>query len=127
MRLAARSVSRTTASGSLLGTIVVRNATRSAASGVTGIGSRAVIDASDSDTTLTSRSSSTQAIEQITKMLATRAAWATGPGFVSAKWSGWSSQTQKKISKQTLSSAISSEPTWRRLPSIVRMVRYLTR
>ena len=57
MALAARSVRSAISIGSLPGTIVVRNATRSLVSGSTGTGSRAARHARDTVRTLVSRKS----------------------------------------------------------------------
>ena len=57
MALAARSVRSAISTGSLSGTIVVRNATRSLVSGSTGIGSWAARQARDTVSTFISRNS----------------------------------------------------------------------
>ncbi len=108
MRRAAASVVRTISSGSLPGTMVVTNATRSTGSGRTGTGSLASSEASDSDTTLTSRSTSTSATAPMTKTLAA----STGHGSSKSGWcAGASNHSTNAASTTTLATRMATVRT----------------
>jgi hypothetical protein len=111
---AARSVRSTISTGSLPGTIVVRNATRSVASGTIGVGSRAQSVARHSVTTFTSRNSSISAVAPI---IPTVAAYNTGLSVRSGTAIEDSSQPKNVASNANANSVISSVVTGRRWAS----------